>query len=83
MLEFKVHGHGKDLFGDGMAFWYVKHPMQPGNVFGAADYFWGLGLFLDTYANQNGAHTHGHPYVSAMVNNASMAYDHDRGKNYL
>lgn len=29
-LEFKITGHGKDLFGDGMAFWYVKHPMQPG-----------------------------------------------------
>ncbi|OTF84010.1 VIP36-like protein, partial [Euroglyphus maynei] len=39
-LEFKITGHGKDLFGDGMAFWYVKHSMQPGNVFGSADYFW-------------------------------------------
>ncbi|KAH9529946.1 Vesicular integral-membrane protein VIP36 [Dermatophagoides farinae] len=77
-LEFKITGHGKDLFGDGMAFWYVKHPMQPGNVFGSADFFWGLGIFLDTYANQNGAHAHTHPYISAMVNNATMAYDHDR-----
>ncbi|KAI2803579.1 hypothetical protein RDWZM_001565 [Blomia tropicalis] len=77
-LEFKVSGHGKELFGDGMAFWYVKHPMQPGNIFGSADYFWGLSVFLDTYANQNGAHSHGHPYISAMVNNATLAYDHDR-----
>lgn len=77
-IEFKISGHGKDLFGDGMAIWYVKHPMQPGKVFGSADYFWGLGLFLDTYANQNGVHSHSHPYISAMVNNASMAYDHDR-----
>lgn len=66
------------MFGDGMAFWYVKHPMQQGNVFGGADYFWGLGIFLDTYANQNGAHAHTHPYISAMVNNATLAYDHDR-----
>jgi len=96
-LEFKVSGKGKELYGDGMAFWYVKHPMQPGGfsifapmietnyisnypgrVFGSADYFWGLGIFLDTYANQNGVHSHGHPYISAMVNNATLGYDHDR-----
>ena len=103
ILEFKVSGHGTDLYGDGMAFWYVKHPMQPGtsvpiliccyanidyvaltliestgSVFGSADFFWGLGVFLDTYANQNGAHSHGHPYISVMVNNATFPYDHDR-----
>ncbi|KAH9391428.1 Vesicular integral-membrane protein VIP36 [Tyrophagus putrescentiae] len=78
ILEFKVAGHGKELFGDGMAFWYVKHPMQAGNVFGSADYFFGLGIFLDTYANQNGAHSHTHPYISAMINNATISYDHDR-----
>ncbi|KAF7495360.1 VIP36-like protein [Sarcoptes scabiei] len=77
-IEFKISGHGKDLFGDGMAIWYVRHPMQLGKVFGSADFFWGLGLFLDTYANQNGAHSHSHPYISAMVNNATMGYDHDR-----
>ena len=38
----------------------------------------GLGLFLDTYANQNGVHSHGHPYISAMVNNGTGHYDHDR-----
>jgi len=27
-----------------------------GPVFGSRDYFSGLGVFLDTYANQNGAH---------------------------
>lgn len=49
-----------------------------GNVFGNADYFTGLGVFMDTYANQNGVHNHGHPYISAMVNNGTMHYDHDR-----
>lgn len=33
---------------------------------------------MDTYANQNGIHSHGHPYISAMVNNGSGHYDHDR-----
>lgn len=49
-----------------------------GNVFGAKDPFVGLGIFFDTYANQNGAHSHGHPYISAMINNGSSQYDHDR-----
>lgn len=49
-----------------------------GKVFGSADYFWGLAVFLDTYANQNGAHSHVHPYISATVNNATLEYDHDR-----
>ena len=61
-----------------MAFWYVRDPLKQGNVFGNQDYFSGLGIFLDTYANQNGAHSHGHPYISAMVNNGTLAYDHDR-----
>ncbi|RWS30714.1 lectin-like protein [Leptotrombidium deliense] len=77
-IHFKIHGHGKEIFGDGMAFWYVKDPMLQGNVFGYTDYFDGLGVFLDTYANQNGAHNHGHPYISAMINNGSLHYDHDR-----
>ena len=77
-LEFRVSGKGKDLFGDGMAFWYVKRPLTSGPVFGNEELFSGLGVFLDTYANQNGAHSHGHPYISAMVNNGSVRYDHDR-----
>jgi len=49
-----------------------------GPVFGYKDYFNGLGVFFDTYANQNGAHDHGHPYISAMINNGSLHYDHDK-----
>lgn len=33
---------------------------------------------MDTYANQNGAHSHTHPYISAQINNATLEYDHDR-----
>lgn len=77
-LEFRVSGKGKDLFGDGMAFWYVKRPLSTGAVFGNEELFSGLGVFLDTYANQNGAHSHGHPYISGMINNGTLRYDHDR-----
>lgn len=77
-LEFKVFGRGKELFGDGLAFWYARDTLKMGPIFGNEEYFSGLALFLDTYANQNGPHGHQHPYISAMVNNGSLKYDHDR-----
>ncbi|CAL7938214.1 unnamed protein product [Xylocopa violacea] len=77
-VHFKVHGKGKDLFGDGFAIWYAKERMKTGPVFGNQDYFQGLAIILDTYSNHNGPHNHQHPYISAMVNNGSLHYDHDR-----
>jgi len=76
-LHFKVAGKSQKLFGDGIAFWYTKERMVPGSVFGNKDFFCGLGIFLDTYSNHNGPHNHIHPYVSAMVSNGSLHYDHD------
>ncbi|KAK5986166.1 L-type lectin [Trichostrongylus colubriformis] len=61
-----------------MAIWYVSEPNQMGPVFGGKDYFRGLAVFLDTYSNHNGPHTHRHPYISAMVSDGSLHYDHDR-----
>ncbi|XP_030023866.1 vesicular integral-membrane protein VIP36 [Manduca sexta] len=77
-VQFKVHGRGKDLFGDGFAIWYVRDRMHPGPVFGSKDYFTGLAIILDTYSNHNGAHNHQHPYISAMISNGTLHYDHDR-----
>lgn len=77
-VHFKVHGTGKELFGDGFAIWYARDPRVSGSVFGYQDYFHGLAIFMDTYSNHNGAHNHVHPYISAMVNNGSLHYDHDR-----
>lgn len=76
-ITFKIHGRGKELFGDGMAFWYTKDRMESGPVFGNKDFFSGLGIIIDTYSNHNGEHNHNHPYISAMVNNGSLHYDHD------
>lgn len=76
-VSFKVHGHGSELYGDGFALWYVKEPPRGGPIFGNKDYFVGLAVVLDTYANQNGVHSHGHPYISAMVNNGTLHYDHE------
>lgn len=55
-VQFKVHGKGKDLFGDGFVIWYTKERMKPGPVFGNEDYFQGIAVILDTYSNHNGPH---------------------------
>ena len=52
--------------------------MVNGPVFGSKDLFSGLAIIADTYSNHNGPHNHNHPYLSAMVNNGSLSYDHDR-----
>lgn len=78
VVSFKVHGKGKELYGDGFAIWYTRDRLVDGPVFGNKDYFSGLGIILDTYSNHNGPHNHQHPYISAMVNNGSLTYDHDR-----
>ncbi|CAF3289326.1 unnamed protein product [Rotaria socialis] len=77
-VHFKVHGSGKELFGDGFAIWYARDPKLGGPVFGYQDYFHGLAIIMDTYSNHNGPHNHAHPYISAMINNGSLHYDHDR-----
>lgn len=77
-MNFKVTGKGKELFGDGFAIWYAKDRLVPGTVFGSKDNFFGLAIIMDTYSNHNGPHNHQHPYISAMVNNGTLSYDHDR-----
>ncbi|VDM54250.1 unnamed protein product [Angiostrongylus costaricensis] len=77
-VSIRISGSTGDLYGDGLAIWYVSEPNKMGPVFGGKDYFRGLGVFLDTYSNHNGPHTHGHPYISAMVSDGSLHYDHDK-----
>uniref|UniRef100_A0A8C6VS20 Lectin, mannose binding 2 like n=1 Tax=Naja naja TaxID=35670 RepID=A0A8C6VS20_NAJNA len=78
-VHFKIHGQGKkNLNGDGFAIWYAKDRMQPGPVFGSKDTFIGLGVFVDTYPNEEKQQERVFPYVSAMVTNGSLVYDHER-----
>jgi mannose-binding lectin 2 len=77
-VSFKVAGKGKDLFGDGFVIWYAKERMVEGPVFGSKDFFSGLAIIADTYSNHNGPHNHQHPFLSAMINNGTLHYDHDR-----
>ncbi|KAK3704835.1 hypothetical protein QZH41_016150 [Actinostola sp. cb2023] len=76
--NFKVHGQGTSMFGDGFAFWYARERSREGPAFGSKSDFYGLGIFFDTYSNHNGEHSHEHPYISAMIGNGSNIYDHDR-----
>lgn len=55
-MHFKVHGKGRELFGDGFVIWYAKDPLVEGPVFGSKDFFQGLAVVLDTYSNHNGPH---------------------------
>jgi len=78
LMQFKVHGGGRTLYGDGFALWYVhEKQLKEGQVFGVKNGFTGLALFFDTYSNHNGEHSHGHPYISAVVHNGTQQYDHD------
>ena len=45
-----------------------------GPVFGHKDFFKGLAIFFDTFPNGN--HEHSFPYVSAMLGDGSLGYDH-------
>uniref|UniRef100_A0A3Q1J5M2 L-type lectin-like domain-containing protein n=1 Tax=Anabas testudineus TaxID=64144 RepID=A0A3Q1J5M2_ANATE len=78
-VHFKIHGQGKkNLNGDGMAIWYTKERVQKGPVFGNMDNFTGLGVFVDTYPNEEKYIERIFPFVLAMVGNGSISYDHER-----
>ncbi|XP_051977197.1 VIP36-like protein [Xyrauchen texanus] len=78
-VQFKVHGEGKkNLNGDGLAIWLTRERMQIGPVFGSTNFFTGLGVFVDTYPNDNKQYERTFPFISAMIGNGSVAYDHDR-----
>ncbi|KAM4035745.1 vesicular integral-membrane protein VIP36 [Anomaloglossus baeobatrachus] len=77
-IHFRIHGAGKkNLHGDGFALWYAKDRLQPGPVFGNQDKFHGLAVYVDTYPNDETTERV-FPYISAMVNNGSLEYDHGK-----
>ncbi|XP_071368747.1 lectin, mannose-binding 2-like b [Centroberyx affinis] len=78
-VHFKIHGQAKkNLNGDGMAIWLTKERMQGGPAFGNLNQFTGLGIFVDTYPNEDKNHERAFPYISVMLGNGSLIYDHDR-----
>lgn len=56
------------------AFWYVAKPGDyDGTVFGSSDQWVGLGIFFDSFDNDN---KHNNPYIMAMVNDGTKVFDH-------
>ncbi|KAM9722553.1 VIP36-like protein isoform 4-T4 [Dama dama] len=69
-VHFRIHGQGKkNLHGDGLAIWYTKDRMQPGVPARASS---PPSAFPPLPSQRV------FPYISAMVNNGSLSYDHER-----
>ncbi|XP_028270420.1 VIP36-like protein [Parambassis ranga] len=78
-VHFKIYGQGKkNLNGDGLAIWLTRDRMQNGPVYGSKNHFLGLGIFVDTYPNADKTHDRTFPYVSVMLGNGTLSYDHER-----
>jgi len=71
-LTFRVTGRGR-IGADGLAFWYTAAQGLEGPVYGSSDQWIGLGLFFDSFDNDN---KHNNPYIMAMVNDGSKNFDH-------
>ena len=66
-ITFKIHGKKKHDYGDGITFWYTRHPIS--ELLKDPNYlskFNGLAVRIDTHHDQ---HRHGDSYISAMVRN--------------
>ena len=57
------------------ALWFTDKPGGEGPVFGSTDKWNGLGVFFDSFDNDN---KRNNPYVMAMVNDGTKVYDHEQ-----
>lgn len=73
-LTFHMHSKSSHLFGDGFAIWIIDRKSDIGDVFGAQNYFNGLGIFVDTYKNGKRGHF---PYVNLMLGDGNTGYNKD------
>lgn len=72
-ISFRVSGRGR-VGADGLAFWFVSEKGDyNGNVFGSSDRWNGLGIFFDSFDNDN---KHNNPYISAVINDGTKNFDH-------
>lgn len=72
-LAFRISGRGR-IGADGLAFWYTTAKGEyNGTVFGSSDLWTGLGVFFDSFDNDN---KHNNPYIMAVVNDGTKIFDH-------
>ncbi|EYB85583.1 hypothetical protein Y032_0295g1650 [Ancylostoma ceylanicum] len=71
-VSLKVTGQGR-IGADGMAIWYTAQMGSIGPVFGANDFWTGMGLFLDSFDNDGQKNN---PIIALMINDGTRSYDH-------
>ncbi|XP_011258114.1 protein ERGIC-53 [Camponotus floridanus] len=72
-LVFRISGRSR-IGADGLAFWYTTaQGAYNGTVFGSSDLWTGLGIFFDSFDNDN---KHNNPYIMAIVNDGTKIFDH-------
>ncbi|XP_053982255.1 protein ERGIC-53 [Hylaeus volcanicus] len=72
-LIFRITGRGR-IGADGLAFWYTTTKgAYNGTVFGSSDQWNGLGIFFDSFDNDN---KHNNPYIMAVLNDGTKSFDH-------
>eukprot|EP00834_Sanchytrium_tribonematis_P000611 NODE_11_length_54881_cov_1.430718.p24 type:complete len:270 gc:universal NODE_11_length_54881_cov_1.430718:17713-18522(+) len=75
-LEYKIHGHGQGLSGDGMAFWFVEDKFENGEALGYKSNWNGISVMLDTY--NNGRNDYFRPHaIMGLYNDKSKYYNKD------
>jgi len=73
-LTFRVGGHDGHMYGDGFALWLNSERGVGGNALGGPNHYKGVGVFFDTYKNDNFRGKR-HPYVYAFVNDGTKDYE--------
>jgi mannose-binding lectin 1 len=71
-LVFRVTGRGR-IGADGLAFWFTENRGREGPVFGSSDQWNGLGIFFDSFDNDN---KHNNPYIMGVLNDGTKIFDH-------
>ncbi|XP_033109456.1 protein ERGIC-53-like [Anneissia japonica] len=72
-VVFRVTGRGR-IGADGLAIWYTTDKSQDGPVYGSIDKWNGLGVFFDSFDNDN---QRNNPYILAVVNDGTKNFDHN------
>ncbi|CAJ0562863.1 unnamed protein product, partial [Mesorhabditis spiculigera] len=71
-VSLKVSGQGR-IGADGLGLWYTAGQGTLGPVFGANDFWTGMGLFFDSFDNDGQKNN---PMISLMINDGTRNYDH-------
>jgi len=71
-LHFRIHGANPRLGADGLVFWILKEPLNPGPVFGGQDNWDGVAIIMDTFDNNQDGKS---PSIGVHVNDGSKSFE--------